>query len=374
MSEQLLISGALDHVLRESLKQLLVKTRKLQAKHGAIPGDITETPLLTEDEFVAMLRTNPELALSTEPPAFKYSPGFNPLLYLSERISFLHPERVRERRERRMLAQQRLQRRSIHAAAQLENIHIMKVLVRARCAGVTVPMAFSTSSTSICLILSPLRIGKIVVAYALKENFEDEIIISLEVNDLNTMKLMLNGLQAETEYLVRAHVQDSDDELSQAPFFSVQRSIQPLYNQQPCILAGGRWMMGFLKIFMSALSPIFGNPSTLCLVGSLFDQSVAVSREVLQIELQNLLTKFERSYVSNMLHRIYSPELSIAWNDLTAWSQLAVKEDERLIKKHAKELKKVRKGLVKSKNKGDEAPGVQFPELPSTIQALLQVE
>ena len=374
MSERFLLSGDLDHVLLESLKQLLAKTRKLQVKHGLIPGDVTETPLLTEDEFVAMLQTNPELALSTEPRTFKFSPGFNPLLYLSERISFLHPDRVNERREQRKLAQQRLQRRSLHAVVQLENMQILRVLAKARCAGVTLPLAFSTSSTSICLILSPLRLGKMVIAYALNEDFEDSVRVHLDVNSRSTIKYELKELRAEAEYFVRAHIQGIDEDLSQAPFFYVQRSVQPLCSKQPCILAGGRWMMGLLQFLTSTLNPTIGNPSTLCLIGSLYDQSVAVSREVLQIELESLVTRFQHTYFSNMLHRIYSPELAIAWNDLTAWSQLAVKEDERLMKKHAKELKKVRKGLVKSKSKGEEVPEIQFPELPTTVQALLQVE
>ena len=272
------MSGELDFVLLESLKQLLAKTRKLQARHGAIPEDFSETPLLTEEEFVAMLQTNPELALSTEPPAFKYSPGFNPLLFLAERISFLHPQRVRERQEKRMLAHRRLQRRSLHAILQWDNILILRVLVRARCAGVTIPLAFSTSSTSVCLIFAPLRVGKLVIAYSLKEDFEDKVLVSCDVKSLSMTKFVLNDLQVEAEYFIRVHIQDHDDDVSQIPYFYVQKSVQPLYNKRPCILAGGRWMIGLLQILMAALNPTVGNPSTLCLIGSPFEQSVAVSR------------------------------------------------------------------------------------------------
>lgn len=366
-------SHVLDTVLLESLKQLLLQTRKLQAKSGTIPEAYSETPLLTEMEFVDMLRSNPEEALSTDPPMFNYTPGFNPLLYLSERIAFLHPQRVNERREKRVQAQRRLALRCAHATVRWENFQVLRVLVRSRCAGAKIPLAFSVSSTCICLILSPLRLGRAVIAYSATSDFVETTYLDHDVKSLNAVKVMLNNLQPETSYFVRVHIQSPDEDVTDPPYFYVQKLITPIVSNRPCLMVGGRWMLGLLNLLMPALQPTVGNPSTLCVAGSIFSQAMAVTKETLRNELEDLLTRTQHEYANQVLQNICCADFAIAWNDTIPWSQLAIKEDERLLKKHAKELKKSRKGLIKNKNKNDEVPEIKFPDLPNTVHTLLQV-
>lgn len=353
----------LESVLRESLQLLLHQTRKLHVRNH-VENETTVSPLITENEYVEMLKTDPEKANNKNPPEFRYSHKFNALIFLANKIAFLHPQRVVERRRRKENAFAQLTRSALHASAQITNLHILRKLVRIKCAGLAINFIVSTSASTACMSVSSFGPGVSHIEYSEDPYFAIVRCVSSVHSDSFPMRIVLDDLKSDTKYYVRAYFNREDSNDTTSAYMLERSFVTPLSESASSVLVASRWLLPALHEFLTLLADEAAQVGQVCLLGALStDVTPEAPVDSYMSQHGALLASHTMCVGLHDLGRLVAMDL--AWNDNTPWSQASIKEDERLEKKHSrdqKKLKKMARGLSDSL--------ISYPQLPPALESV----
>lgn len=361
------LKGDLDSVVRKALILLLQKTQQ------QLPLECVTVPLITEREFIHLLDTDTSSAFSSEPPKFVYKPGFNALLFLADKIAFYHPQRVEERKERRAAAFCSLVKRSEHAHKQLLNLALLRKLVRSFSTGVVLNQIWSLSTTSLCINVTACKAGALSLEYATNEDFSEAVQTTHSLQGCLPSKITISGLTESTTYFLRWYLTihsgtESEEALQVFSALSVHTQSQ---SKELDFLMARTSVLRHLPSYLLQLQTVSTMPPHMAILGSLFE-----GHQELECSYADQLKYLNRVDRYNERLVMEAPFLHLAWEDSSPDSQFAIKEDERAIKRHAKELKRLKKpgGSFVPTSKADELPKLRLASLPNSLGAILQVK
>jgi hypothetical protein len=183
-------------------------------------------------------------------------------------------------------------------------------------------------------------------------------------------------LKPDTWYFLRSRVQNTDSETDESAIFYVHKTFKTPVQSGINLLVGSAWLLSSSSALTNILRDDHNDCNVIAITGSVYENVPAHhSEDFFRSQLSQLLKKPFSTVLSDLPLPVYSAQVHVAWNDLTPLSDLSIKEDERLIKKHAKELKRTKKTAIKGRAKYDTevVQELKFPALPISLRVLAEV-
>ena len=206
----------LESLLKRALKGLLIEIIERKILQPPYGRPDQPNPLVKLSEFLESggLIESKDNAIN-DFPLFSYDYGFDPLQYLADYLRVLHPQNIRNFKDERISAANRLTSQANHARKVLTNFNDLKYLAKRLRSGILwgpliSPYQSSVSSTSDVLCACRVaKCGNLIFEISKDSRFKtiDKVWSHPIENDIETQKVRLSDLEFGTSYYLRCHLE-----------------------------------------------------------------------------------------------------------------------------------------------------------------------
>jgi hypothetical protein len=203
--------------LKRALEGLLVEGRARNVLTAPYGRPIQPTPLVDLTKFLKDGGLDePTDGSINDDPVFIYDYGFDPLQYLADYLRFLHPRNIRDMKDERVAAVERLQFRAAHSKKIQNNFEQLSSITEQIRSGIlwgpfTTPATSPSSSlTAVICACGAVRDGDLIIEISKDSNFTviDNTWTHEVTNKDVAQKLLLSDLDYGVKYFLRCCLRD----------------------------------------------------------------------------------------------------------------------------------------------------------------------